>query len=61
MRQAFRHFRTDRVSEAVFHEERYSARRDILRSQWRKAMEGERERLNSAMQARATAQKVAAE
>ena len=44
LRQDFRHFRTDRVSEAEFLEERYPARRDILRSQWRKAAEAERER-----------------
>ena len=39
LRQDFRHFRTDRVFEAEFLEERYPARRDILRSQWRKAMD----------------------
>ncbi|MFI4974020.1 MAG: helix-turn-helix transcriptional regulator [Caulobacterales bacterium] len=37
LRQDFRHFRTDRVSGAEFQEERYPGRRDILRSQWRKA------------------------
>jgi predicted DNA-binding transcriptional regulator YafY len=41
MRQDFRHFRTDRVTDAEFLEERYSARRDILRSQWRKSMEAD--------------------
>jgi predicted DNA-binding transcriptional regulator YafY len=51
MRQDFRHFRTDRVSEAEFHEARYPARRDILRSQWRKSMEAERDRWTAAMQA----------
>jgi predicted DNA-binding transcriptional regulator YafY len=44
LRQDFRHFRTDRVSEAAFLEERYPGRRDILRSQWRKAAETERGR-----------------
>jgi predicted DNA-binding transcriptional regulator YafY len=49
LRQAFRHFRTDRVSGAEFHEDRYPARRDQLRSQWRKAMQSERERVASAI------------
>ena len=44
MRQDFRHFRTDRVTDAEFLEERYSARRDILRSQWRKSMAADAER-----------------
>jgi len=44
LRQDFRHFRTDRVSEAEFLEERYPARKDVLRSQWRKAAEAERQR-----------------
>jgi predicted DNA-binding transcriptional regulator YafY len=44
LREAFRHFRTDRVSAAEFTEDRYPARRDILRSQWRKAAEVERQR-----------------
>jgi predicted DNA-binding transcriptional regulator YafY len=44
LRQEFRHFRTDRVSEAEFLDERYPARRDVLRSQWRKAAEAERNR-----------------
>jgi len=42
LRQDFRHFRTDRVSEAEFLDDRYPARRDVLRSQWRKAAETER-------------------
>jgi predicted DNA-binding transcriptional regulator YafY len=50
LRQDFRHFRTDRVSQAEFLEERYPARRDILRSQWRKAMESERDRWTRAVQ-----------
>jgi predicted DNA-binding transcriptional regulator YafY len=49
LRSAFRHFRTDRVSKAEFLDERYPARRDILRSQWRKAMEAERERWEGAI------------
>ena len=51
LRQDFRHFRTDRVFEAMFHEDRYPARRDILRSQWRKSMEAERHRWQAAVQA----------
>jgi predicted DNA-binding transcriptional regulator YafY len=50
LRQDFRHFRTDRVTEAEFLEQRYPARRDVLRSQWRKAMERERDRWTAAMQ-----------
>jgi len=59
LRQDFRHFRTDRVFEADFHDDRYPARRDILRSQWRKSMEAERERWAAAMQA-ATARRAPA-
>ncbi len=44
LREDFRHFRTDRVSAAEFLDERYPARRDVLRSQWRKAAEVERQR-----------------
>jgi predicted DNA-binding transcriptional regulator YafY len=53
LRQDFRHFRTDRVTEAAFLEERYPARRDILRSQWRKAMSTERERWTTAIRSAA--------
>jgi len=56
LRQDFRHFRTDRVSEAEFLEERYPARRDILRSQWRKAMETEKHRWTAAVQTAAAAE-----
>ena len=49
LRQDFRHFRTDRVSQAEFLDERYPARKDVLRSQWRKAAEAERERWIGAM------------
>jgi predicted DNA-binding transcriptional regulator YafY len=44
LRQDFRHFRTDRVFEVEFLAERYPARRDVLRSQWKKAAEVERRR-----------------
>ena len=44
LRQDFRHFRTDRVVRAEFLDERYPARKDVLRSQWRKAADAERER-----------------
>jgi predicted DNA-binding transcriptional regulator YafY len=43
LRQDFRHFRTDRVTDANFLDERYPARRDILRSQWRKAANAEQQ------------------
>jgi predicted DNA-binding transcriptional regulator YafY len=49
LREDFRHFRTDRVTEAEFLDQRYPARRDVLRSQWRKAMERERDRWTAAM------------
>ncbi|HUZ14054.1 MAG TPA: YafY family protein [Caulobacteraceae bacterium] len=48
LRQDFRHFRTDRVADAHFLEERYPGRRDILRNQWRKAAEARRLRGDSA-------------
>jgi len=38
LRQAFRHFRTDRVASADFLDERYPARPDALRAQWRKTL-----------------------
>lgn len=50
LREDFRHFRTDRVSEAEFLDDRYPVRRDILRSQWRKSMEAQRERRMAAAQ-----------
>jgi len=53
LRQDFRHFRTDRVTEAAFLDERYPARRDILRSQWRKAVSTERDRLATAIRSAA--------
>jgi predicted DNA-binding transcriptional regulator YafY len=43
LRQDFRHFRTDRVNDAEFLDERYPARRDILRSQWRRAAHAEQQ------------------
>ncbi|MGH6956440.1 MAG: helix-turn-helix transcriptional regulator, partial [Caulobacteraceae bacterium] len=43
LREDFRHFRTDRVFAAEFLDERYPARRDILRTQWRRAMARDRE------------------
>jgi len=39
MRKGFRHFRTDRVVEASFLEQRYATPRAKLRAQWRKEME----------------------
>jgi predicted DNA-binding transcriptional regulator YafY len=44
LRSDFRHFRTDRVFEAEFLADRYPARRDVLRSQWKKAAEAEHRR-----------------
>ncbi len=38
MRQAFRHFRTDRVLEAEFLDERHPIRPSVLRGQWRKTL-----------------------
>jgi predicted DNA-binding transcriptional regulator YafY len=38
LRGDFRHFRTDRVIEADFIDERYPARRETLRADWRKIM-----------------------
>jgi predicted DNA-binding transcriptional regulator YafY len=38
LRQAFRHFRTDRVLDADFIDERYPGRRELLRAEWRKLM-----------------------
>ncbi|WP_342360987.1 YafY family protein [Terrarubrum flagellatum] len=40
LRQDFRHFRTDRVLEATFLEERYPERPAVLRGKWRKSMGG---------------------
>jgi predicted DNA-binding transcriptional regulator YafY len=38
MRQDFRHFRTDRVEEAIPLEERYPDRLASLRARWRKTL-----------------------
>lgn len=38
LRQAFRHFRTDRVTAAVFLDDRYPERRSVLRTRWRRSM-----------------------
>ncbi|MGE0752243.1 MAG: helix-turn-helix transcriptional regulator [Variibacter sp.] len=40
LRNDFRNFRTDRVVEAEFLAERYPARPDTLRAQWRKTLRG---------------------
>jgi predicted DNA-binding transcriptional regulator YafY len=39
LRKAFRHFRTDRVLNAAFLDERYTTPRAKLRSQWKREME----------------------
>jgi predicted DNA-binding transcriptional regulator YafY len=44
LRQAFRHFRTDRVIEADFLESRYPTQRARLRTAWRKEMQESFER-----------------
>jgi len=38
LRKDFRSFRTDRVVDAVYHDERYPERRDILRAKWRRSL-----------------------
>ncbi|MBN9063897.1 MAG: YafY family transcriptional regulator [Rhizobiales bacterium] len=38
LRQDFRHFRTDRVIEAAFLDERYPERASVLRAKWRQAI-----------------------
>ncbi len=41
-RQAFRHFRTDRIEAAAFLDERYERRPDDLRRDWKRGFEAER-------------------
>ena len=38
LRKDFRSFRTDRVVDAVYHDEKYPERRDLLRAKWRRSM-----------------------
>ncbi|WGS54305.1 YafY family transcriptional regulator [Paraburkholderia sp. D15] len=38
LRQAFRHFRTDRIGDAVFLEERHNERRSVLMTRWKRYM-----------------------
>jgi predicted DNA-binding transcriptional regulator YafY len=38
LRNDFRHFRTDRVVEAGFLEERYPGRPSVLRAEWKKTL-----------------------
>jgi predicted DNA-binding transcriptional regulator YafY len=38
LRQDFRSFRTDRVVDADYHDEKYPERRDILRARWRRSL-----------------------
>jgi len=38
LRKDFRSFRTDRVVDAVYHDEKYPERRDLLRAQWRRSL-----------------------
>jgi predicted DNA-binding transcriptional regulator YafY len=56
LRADFRHFRTDRVVEAGFPEERYPERPAILRARWRKTLERRRaERASASLAAAADA------
>jgi predicted DNA-binding transcriptional regulator YafY len=38
LRKDFRSFRTDRVVTAVYHDEKYPERRDLLRAKWRRSL-----------------------
>jgi len=38
LRKDFRSFRTDRVVDAVYHDEKYPERRDALRAKWRRSL-----------------------
>src|SRR5271154_6617911 len=38
LRRDFRSFLTDRVIDAVYHEEKYPERRDLLRAKWRRSL-----------------------
>ena len=38
LRKDFRSFRTDRVVDAEYHDEKYPERRDILRAKWRRSL-----------------------
>ena len=38
LRKDFRSFRTDRVVDAVYHDEKYPERRDVLRAKWRHSL-----------------------
>ena len=42
LRQDFRHFRTDRISDAAFLDERYGCRPAELRARWRRTIEAKR-------------------
>lgn len=50
LRRDFRHFRTDRVIEAEFIDERYPARREALRAEWRKLRTTQVERIQAPTQ-----------
>src|SRR5665213_2385387 len=38
LRRDFRSFRTDRVVDAIYHDEKYPERRDLLRAKWRRSL-----------------------
>ena len=38
LRKDFRSFRTDRVVDAIYHDEKYPERRDLLRAKWRRSL-----------------------
>ena len=45
LRQAFRYFRTDRITKGQILDQKIPQRMDLLKTDWRKAMDEERERL----------------
>ena len=47
LRQAFRHFRTDRILAAEFLDERHGCRPGTLRTQWKRQLEFKRGALQS--------------
>jgi predicted DNA-binding transcriptional regulator YafY len=55
LRQAFRHFRTDRVAAAEFLDERYPERPASLRAKWRAQREAEHRRWHAKMETETSA------
>jgi len=44
LRQAYRYFRTERIAQAKILEDKIPRRRDLLKAEWRQAMDAERDR-----------------